>query len=103
MREEKIHLRVLTRGEMLYEGDVTSFTSVNELGKFDVLIEHANFISMVKDYLIIRERVGRELKIKIAQGIYRAMPRIFDNISQKLLDALRSTRHHRCAASLQKY
>ena len=71
MKEEKIHLRVLTRGEMLYEGDVTSFTSVNELGKFDVLIEHANFISMVKDYLIIREALGRELKIKIAQGILR--------------------------------
>ena len=71
MKELKLHLRVLTRGEMLYEGDVTSLSSVNELGKFDVLIEHANFISMVKDYLIIREKVGRELKLKISQGILR--------------------------------
>lgn len=66
-----MHLRVLTRGELLYEGDVLSLSSLNEMGKFDVLKQHANFISMVKDYLVIREPNGGAHELKIGQGILR--------------------------------
>jgi F0F1-type ATP synthase epsilon subunit len=66
-----MHLRVLTRGELIYEGNVSSFSGVNELGKFDVLVEHANFISMVRDYLIIREPGSTDRELKIGQGILR--------------------------------
>ena len=68
-----MHLRVLTRGELVFEGDVKSLSSVNELGKFDVLVEHANFISMVRDYLIIREQGSADREIKISQGILRVV------------------------------
>ena len=68
-----MHLRVLTRGELVFEGDVKSLSSVNELGKFDVLVEHANFISMVRDYLIIREQGRADRELKISQGILRVV------------------------------
>ena len=71
MKGKPIHLRVLTRGELLYEGEVNSLSSINESGKFDVLPKHANFISLIKNHLIIREQTGDERQIKVEQGILR--------------------------------
>lgn len=71
MKAKPIHLRVLTRGETLYEGEVDSLSSINENGKFDVLPVHANFISLITKYLIIREQTGEERQIKVEQGILR--------------------------------
>ncbi len=61
----------MTRGGLFYEGEVQSLSSSNERGKFDVLPKHANFISLIKDYLIIRDKAGDERKINVEQGIIR--------------------------------
>jgi len=61
---EKFHLIVVSREGIVFEGDTESITSYNEKGKFDVLAEHANFISLVKKSLTIRlrgEDIDREL------------------------------------------
>lgn len=71
MKRGPFHLKVVTRGETVYEGDITSLTSVNEKGKFDILLKHANFISLIKDYLIIGDAAGGEQEIKIGRGILR--------------------------------
>jgi F0F1-type ATP synthase epsilon subunit len=58
------HLKVASREGIVFEGDVESITSFNEKGKFDVLGQHANFISLIKKNLIVRasgEQVDKEL------------------------------------------
>ena len=51
----QFYLKVASREGVLFEGDVTAISSFNEKGKFDVLASHANFISLIKQGLIIRE------------------------------------------------
>lgn len=75
MVDKPIHLRVVTRGELVYEGDVISMSSANDKGKFDVLIRHANFITLIRDEIIIRDTGGEERVIKIGRGILK----VFEN------------------------
>lgn len=75
MVDKPIHLKVVTRGELVYEGDVLSMSSVNDKGKFDVLIRHANFITLIRDEIIIRETGGEERVINIGRGILK----VFEN------------------------
>ena len=61
---DKFHLIVSSREGVVFEGDVESITSYNEKGKFDVLAQHANFISLVKNNLTVRvqgDSVDKEL------------------------------------------
>ena len=61
-KEVKFHLKIMTREGKLYEGDVSSITSYNDKGKFDVLAHHANFISLVRNGVEVRESETREAK-----------------------------------------
>jgi F0F1-type ATP synthase, epsilon subunit (mitochondrial delta subunit) len=45
----------------LYSGKAHSVTSINKKGKFDVLPYHISFISLIKDYVIIREETKKKL------------------------------------------
>ncbi|KKQ97637.1 MAG: ATP synthase epsilon chain [Candidatus Woesebacteria bacterium GW2011_GWB1_39_12] len=60
--ENKFHLKVVSREGVIYEEDVDSITSYNEVGKFDVLASHANFISLISKGLIIRQEPRNPLK-----------------------------------------
>ena len=71
MNDENFNVLVLSRGGILYKGAVKSITSINEQGRFDVLPHHANFISLIKDTLIIRELDGRVKELKVGNGILR--------------------------------
>lgn len=81
MEEKLLHLKVASRGELMYEGDILSMSSVNDKGKFDVLIKHANFITLIRDEIIIRDTKGKERVIKIGRGILR----VFENEANAFL------------------
>lgn len=61
--QPSFYLKVQGREGVIYEGKVYSVTSFNEVGRFDVLSRHANFISLINKGLIIRDEKGsREIK-----------------------------------------
>lgn len=60
-----IRVKARSREAVIFEDDAVSVTSINDKGKFDVLPNHANFISIVKDYIIIRKQDGRDQKIEL--------------------------------------
>ncbi|KKR87116.1 hypothetical protein A2617_00775 [Candidatus Daviesbacteria bacterium RIFOXYD1_FULL_41_10] len=41
-------VKIISPKETIFDGQATSVSSTNFLGKFDILPEHANFITMVK-------------------------------------------------------
>ncbi len=63
MDDTKFHLKVLSREGVVYEGDVSSVTSYNEKGKFDVLAQHENFITLTTKGIYIRETGSGEEKV----------------------------------------
>jgi F0F1-type ATP synthase epsilon subunit len=67
----KILLRVRNREKIIFEGQIRSLSSINKVGKFDVLVRHANFISLVQESLVIRKVNGQKQTIAIDNGVLR--------------------------------
>jgi F0F1-type ATP synthase epsilon subunit len=55
----------------LFTGTALSVTSINKKGKFDVLPYHTNFISLIRDYVIIREQNKKEITLPLQTGVMR--------------------------------
>mgnify|MGYP001602947546 CR=1 FL=1 len=66
-----ISVTIYSPESVIYKGKVKAITSVNDKGKFDILAFHSNFISIVKDYLILHEPQGSEKVFKLKQGVLR--------------------------------
>lgn len=73
MNSSKFHLKVQSREGVLFDGEVSSLTSYNEKGKFDVLALHTNFISLVQKKLEIRdsEDLNKTKEIKFENALLR--------------------------------
>lgn len=68
---EKIMLIIRKREKVLFRGEVKSFTSINSRGEFDVLSEHANFISIINKKCVINKLDGSMIEIIIDEGVMR--------------------------------
>ncbi|MDO8452856.1 MAG: hypothetical protein Q7S79_03840 [bacterium] len=61
--ESKLHIRITTPREVLYEGEAESISSANVDGPFDILPYHANFITFVQGKeFTIRQKAGGDKK-----------------------------------------
>jgi F0F1-type ATP synthase epsilon subunit len=60
MNDKLFHLNVIAREGVIFEGNVRSITSYNESGEFDVLSQHANFISLIRKKVSIRNTAGKK-------------------------------------------
>ena len=68
---ENIHLIVINRDGVILEEDISGVSSKNKKGKFDVLTNHANFISIIEGALIIHQKDGREKEMAVDNGIIK--------------------------------
>ena len=62
---------VRNREKVLYSGQAQAVTSINEKGTFDVLPRHENFITLIKDKVIIHPTLRENKEIQIENGIVR--------------------------------
>lgn len=68
-----IKLFIRSREGVLFDGNVSSLSSTNEIGKFDVLPNHSNFISLIRDHIDYTDLVtGVSHKIPITRAILKA-------------------------------
>ena len=70
-KNQSIFLIVRSRDEIYFQGQVRSFSSANEKGKFDVLVNHANFITLVNQKVTVRMLDGNERDIEMNEGLLR--------------------------------
>lgn len=61
----QLKLTVMDKERIVYDGLISSLTSVNDKGTFDILPAHTNFISIVKDKIVIRTNQGQEQELKV--------------------------------------
>lgn len=69
--EPRLYLKVITRQGVLFDQEVRSISSRNDVGKFDVLRKHAQFISIIKDKVIVRLLDGSSAEVPVDNGIMR--------------------------------
>ena len=72
-KKKLLYLAVRARENLVFIGKVSSFTSYNDKGKFDVLPGHANFISLINKSLLFKDLAGESHEIKIGLGIMRVV------------------------------
>lgn len=66
-------LKVSVKGanKQEFNGEAISVTSYNKVGKFDVLAYHTNFISLIKEYIIIQQKDKKKITFPIQSGIMK--------------------------------
>jgi F0F1-type ATP synthase epsilon subunit len=67
----RLFLKVITRQGELFDGEVKSLSSSNAEGVFDVLREHTQFISIIKEKLTIRKLDNSVQEIPVDNAIMR--------------------------------
>lgn len=67
-----LDVTIKSREKTYYEGTARSVTSNNDEGLFDVLPQHANFITMIKDFIKVDIAEGEFPKeFEISNGVMR--------------------------------
>jgi F0F1-type ATP synthase epsilon subunit len=62
----EIYIKILNMESVLFEGTVSSVSSYNESGIFDILPLHSNFITLISKKIILHtlEKTDREFDIQ---------------------------------------
>jgi F0F1-type ATP synthase epsilon subunit len=61
--------KIITPERVIYEGPVSSISSVNDTGKFSILAEHTNFISVIYEVITIHHVQKSVEEFPIKKGI----------------------------------
>lgn len=68
MQKEKINVSIRKKTGIEWQGEADNLSSTNEMGTFDILPQHAHFIGLVEQYIVVRFSKG-EKKWNIDRGI----------------------------------
>lgn len=68
-RGDFLFITIITPESTLFEGKIKAFSSINQAGPFDVLPEHSNFISIIKNKITLYDEYGAQREIKLENGI----------------------------------
>lgn len=68
-----LYLKIRDRENVFFQGEIKSLSSTNAKGKFDVLQGHANFITLVRETLIVRPKEGEERVFDVKNGVMRVL------------------------------
>jgi len=66
-----LNLVIRTKQGTLYNDKVAAVSSKNDKGVFDILPEHENFISIIKESIVIHKKINENQEMKIENGILR--------------------------------
>lgn len=59
MANPSFKVKVTSPSKILYEGEAESVTSTNSKGLFDILAQHANFITLIENKPIVIRTSGK--------------------------------------------
>jgi len=75
---EKLKVIVRNKTSKYLDSDCFSVSMVNHIGPFDILPEHANFVSIVYGEVSIVQTSGKTWKKECVRGIARAVNNVVD-------------------------
>lgn len=69
--DKNITVIVKSRKKTFYDGEAKAVSSNNETGEFDILPHHANFITMIKDFVKVTKPDSAEEEYEVKKGVMR--------------------------------
>jgi len=65
-----LHVTITSPKKDLFTGEASSVSSANSVGKFDILPEHANFVTLIEKHpIIIRPPKGKSIVFNFALAV----------------------------------
>lgn len=71
-----LNVSIRTREKLIYQGQCYTVSSKNVDGVFDLLPYHANFITLIFEYVLLDSGLPSEQKFKIEKGVLYNMSNI---------------------------
>jgi F0F1-type ATP synthase epsilon subunit len=69
---DSLNVVMKSRKKTYYEGPADTVSSINDTGPFDILPQHANFITMIKDNIVFKiPGEDTPQKFEISKGVMR--------------------------------
>lgn len=68
---QELSLIIRSKNGILFNDNVEAVSSFNEKGLFDVLPEHENFISIIKNKIVIHKKIKQDQEIQIENAVLR--------------------------------
>lgn len=66
-----LSVRVLAPTKKIYEGEAVSVTASNKVGQFDILVDHANFFSLLAESQVVVNTGSQNLTFPISEGLIK--------------------------------
>lgn len=66
-----LNVLIRNRDRIIYQGIAKRVSSKNEVGKFDVLPSHANFLTLINSPVTVIEPNGNKLEFPVSRGVFR--------------------------------
>ncbi len=60
MAQPTLQVKIMTPGQMLYQGPALAVSSKNSQGNFDLLAHHANFIALIENTPITLLKIDKQ-------------------------------------------
>ncbi len=71
LEKEPLEILIRSKNKIYYKGTAYSISSVNDNGPFDVLPAHTNFITLIKDFIILDFNLSTRKDFKIDRGVLK--------------------------------
>lgn len=81
-----VYVIIKTPETTVFEGEVLAVSSINSKGPFDILLDHENFISIIKQKIILhlKDRTTKEIPINTGvMKVYANTVEIFLDVESK--------------------
>ena len=70
-KDKKLVAVIRDRNALLFQGAVEAVSSFNDTGPFDILPQHQNFISLIKQAVILHLADKQEKRIELTLGVLK--------------------------------
>lgn len=67
----QLHVRVLSPNKQYFDGPAESVTSQNDVGQFDVLVDHANFFTLLSPGVLTVTTKSQRFDLPIQHGLLK--------------------------------
>lgn len=77
-QQQRLQVKIFDKSKVFYEGGAWAVSSTNEIGPFDILSEHANFITVFREYVTVHKDEKNMQKFDFEKGIFHVRSNIVE-------------------------
>jgi len=75
---ETINVIVRNKTDVLLRTECLSVSMVNDVGPFDILPDHSNFVALIQGEVVIRESSGKTWTRSCVRGLTKVLTNLVD-------------------------